>query len=66
VNTERRAGVSSDLTALPTRIGWQGLRLDAPADWYLKGYSGDWQEGFLQVGSPHSMELDLKWSRTRP
>jgi len=65
VNTERRAGVSSDLTALPTRIGWQGLRLDAPADWYLKGYSGEWREGFLQVGSPHSMELDLKWSRTR-
>ncbi|BCW95656.1 MAG: hypothetical protein WHS44_09455 [Fimbriimonadales bacterium] len=65
MNTARRAGVSSASDALPTRIGWQGLRLDAPPDWFLKGYSGDWREGFLQIGSPHSMEFDLKWSRTR-
>lgn len=65
MNTDRRAGVSSDPLSLPTRIGWQGFRLDTPPDWYLNGYSGDWNEGFLQVGSPHSMELDLKWSRTR-
>lgn len=57
----------SDATraALPTLIGWQGIRLNAPPDWFLKGYSGDWRDGFLQVGSPHSAEIDLKWTRTR-
>jgi hypothetical protein len=63
VRSDRWAGGFSK--SLPTRIGWQGIRLDAPPDWFLKGYSGDWREGFLQLGSPHSMELDLKWSRAR-
>lgn len=64
MNTARRAGVSSASDALPTRIGWQGLRLDAPPDWFLKGYSGDWRKVFCK-SAPHSMESDLKWSRTR-
>ncbi|MFN3690151.1 MAG: hypothetical protein ACK4UU_04415, partial [Fimbriimonadales bacterium] len=59
------AGVSKASPALPTLIGWQGIRLNAPPDWFLKGYSGDWREGFLQVGSPHSAEIDLKWTRSR-
>ena len=65
MNTDRRAGVSSDSIALPVCIAWQGIRLYAPPDWFFKSYSGDWREGFLQVGSPHSMEVDLKWSRVR-
>ncbi|GIV06964.1 MAG: hypothetical protein KatS3mg017_0166 [Fimbriimonadales bacterium] len=52
-------------SALPTLIGWQGIRLNAPPDWFLKGYSGEWRDGFLQVGSPHSAEIDLKWTRSR-
>lgn len=60
-----RAGAQPATPALPTRIGWQGIRFNAPPDWFLKGYSGDWREGFLQVGSPHSAEIDLKWTRAR-
>ncbi|MCS6924007.1 MAG: hypothetical protein NZM10_06495 [Fimbriimonadales bacterium] len=56
------AGVSN---SLPTLIGWQGIRLNTPPDWFLKGYSGEWREGFLQVGSPASAEIDLKWTRSR-
>ncbi|MCS7209314.1 MAG: hypothetical protein NZ874_07060, partial [Fimbriimonadales bacterium] len=51
--------------ALPTLIGWQGIRLNTPPDWFLKGYSGNWREGVLQIGSPQSAEIDLKWSRVR-
>lgn len=51
--------------ALPTLIGWQGIRLNAPSDWFFKGYSGEWRDGFMQIGSPHSAELDLRWTRTR-
>ncbi|MDW8106348.1 MAG: hypothetical protein RMK45_02600 [Armatimonadota bacterium] len=65
MNASKRAGGMRAAPALPTRIGWQGIRLSAPPDWFLKSYSGDWREGFLQVGSPHSAEIDLKWTRTR-
>ncbi|MCS7301249.1 MAG: hypothetical protein NZ556_06820 [Fimbriimonadales bacterium] len=60
----RRPCVNSS-SDLPTLIGWQGIRLNAPPDWFLKGYSGEWRDGFLQVGSPASAEIDLKWTRSR-
>ncbi|MFN7017229.1 MAG: hypothetical protein ACK4P5_08730 [Fimbriimonadales bacterium] len=65
MKTSSQAGVSKAPPALPTLIGWQGIRLNAPPDWFLKGYSGEWREGFLQVSSPHSAEIDLKWTRSR-
>ncbi len=50
---------------LPVLIGWQGIRLWVPQDWYLKGYTGDWNEGYLQIGSLGTTEIDLKWVRSK-
>ncbi|MCX7992776.1 MAG: hypothetical protein N2651_03805, partial [Fimbriimonadales bacterium] len=61
----RPCNYSQASPALPTLIGWQGIRLNVPTDWFLKGYSGEWRDGFMQIGSPHSAEIDLKWTRSR-
>ncbi len=59
-----RAGTPASPT-LPATIGWQGIALQVPAEWYLKGYTGDWREGYLQIGSPTTTEIDIKWVRSR-
>ncbi len=61
-----RAGAPArHLNTLPVPIGWQGISLQVPAEWYLKGYTGDWREGYLQIGSPTTTEIDIKWVRSR-
>jgi len=64
-NSRPSTHLTSGSPALPTLIGWQGIRLNAPPEWFFNGYSGDWRDGFLQIGSPHNTELDLKWTRSR-
>ncbi|MCX7924354.1 MAG: hypothetical protein N2554_00920 [Fimbriimonadales bacterium] len=65
MKTDGQAGEAKASPALPNLIGWQGIRLHTPPDWFLKGYSGEWRDGFMQIGSPHSAEIDLKWTRSR-
>ncbi|MFQ3611717.1 MAG: hypothetical protein SNJ72_09535 [Fimbriimonadales bacterium] len=62
---ERAGAPARPTPPLPVTIGWQGISLQVPAEWYLKGYTGDWREGYLQIGSPTSTEIDIKWVRSR-
>jgi len=61
----RASGPSKQQVPLPVRIGWQGIQLRVPEGWFLKGYTGEWKEGYLQIGSPGSTEIDIKWVRSR-
>ncbi len=63
--TTRASGHSAPSTPLPVLIGWQGIQIRVPSEWFLKGYTGDWNDGYLQIGSPGSTEIDIKWVRSR-
>ncbi len=63
--TRASSGSQARHPLLPVLIGWQGIQIWVPQDWYLKGYTGDWREGYLQIGSRGETELDLKWVRSR-
>lgn len=58
-------GFSQKLSsALPTWIGWQGIRLGVPEGWFLNGFSGNEREGVLQICSPGSLTVEVKWVRS--
>lgn len=61
----RASGSLARQLPLPVLIGWQGIQLQVPDGWYLKGYTGEWREGYLQIGSPGKTEIDIKWIRSR-
>lgn len=42
-------------------VGWQGIIVDAPADWSLVGVSGDAKKGYFRVDSPVASALEVKW-----
>ena len=43
-------------------VGWQGIIVQAPADWSLVGISGDEKKGYFRVDSPVSSALEVRWS----
>jgi len=44
-------------------VGWQGIVLDAPADWSLVAVSGDDKKGYFRVDSPIASAVEVKWER---
>lgn len=44
-------------------VGWQGIIVDAPADWSLVGVNGDAKKGYFRVDSPIASALEVKWER---
>ena len=44
-------------------VGWQGITVEAPADWSLVGVSGDAKKGYFRVDSPIASALEVKWEQ---
>ena len=50
-------------SALPTVIGWQGIRFSLPPDWNLTGFSMNRDNGYLRVDAPGeaTMTVQVRW-----
>lgn len=44
-------------------VGWQGIIVEAPADWSLVGVNGDPKKGYFRVDSPISSAVEVKWEQ---
>lgn len=44
-------------------VGWQGITVEAPADWSLVGVNGDAKKGYFRVDSPVASALEVKWEQ---
>jgi hypothetical protein len=44
-----------------TRLGWQGISLDMPADWCPSRLEGSHANGYLQVDDETKPRLELRW-----
>lgn len=43
-------------------IGWQGIVIEAPADWSLASVNGDEKSGYFRVNSPDTAAIEVRWS----
>lgn len=48
--------------AVPTLVGWQGLRFLLPPDWNVTGFSLSTKDGYLKVDSPGTMFVQVRWT----
>jgi len=44
-----------------TRLGWQGICLDVPADWSPGRVEGDYATGYLRVEDERIVRLEVRW-----
>jgi len=60
---------SSDLTRLFGRerrlLGWQGLTLSHPAEWFLRSFGGSHLKGSLRLFDDDGLRLELLWEKPR-
>jgi hypothetical protein len=49
-----------------SRLGWQGIALDVPADWCPGRLTGDFASGYLRVEDEWRVRLELRWETLRP
>jgi hypothetical protein len=50
---------------LPGLIGWQGLRVQVPADWDIAAISGDWTAGYLRIDDREATRAEIKWAQSQ-
>lgn len=48
-----------------SRLGWQGIAFDVPAEWCPGQLQGDWAGGYLRVEDELSIRLELRWESLR-
>lgn len=44
-------------------VGWQGIIVEAPADWSLVAVNGDPKKGYFRVDSPVASAIEVKWEQ---
>jgi len=44
-------------------IGWQGIRVQVPADWTIGQISGEGDDGSMRVDAPDMPRLQIKWKK---
>ncbi|MBL7222268.1 MAG: hypothetical protein ISS72_00305 [Candidatus Brocadiae bacterium] len=44
-----------------SRLAWQGIAFDVPADWCPGQLQGDWDTGYLRVEDELNVRLELRW-----
>ena len=52
-----------------TRLAWQGIAFDTPADWCPGQLQGSFETGYLRVEDELNIRLELRWEplgRRRP
>jgi hypothetical protein len=48
-----------------SRLGWQGITFDVPADWCPARLEGDFANGYLRVEDEWNVRLELRWETLR-
>lgn len=56
---------SSKAVSAWTDFCWQGITMEAPADWELGAASGDHESGYVRLDGMDMVRLEMRWERAR-
>lgn len=46
-------------------FGWEGFSFNHPSDWGPVALTGNREQGYARIGSPHRLVLQIRWKRLR-